>query len=142
VKWPNDVLLNGKKLAGILVESRQQAVVIGAGINLSDGGQGAKPPQAVSLAGLGAVVDGDQMLERFCRRLDTAYRIWEMEGFGAIRAELRAMMDALGRMVRLSAGREQVEGQAMDIDEQGRLLVRLDSGIIRAFAAGEVTVLR
>ncbi|MBI4434905.1 hypothetical protein HY635_03790 [Candidatus Uhrbacteria bacterium] len=76
-----------------------------------------------------------------CRKFDGWYDIWTAKGFAPIRESLRPWLN-LGGLVRLTAGDSEVEGQTTDVDEEGRLVVRLESGVVRAFEAGEVALLR
>ena len=141
IRWPNDVLLNGKKVAGILTEAKNGAVIVGIGINVTTDPKDL-PDTATSLAASGAACDPYHLTAALCRKFDGWYDIWTAQGFAPIRESLRPWMSHVGGLVRLTTGASYVEGQAMDVDEQGRLLVRLDSGVIRAFEAGEVTLLR
>ncbi len=96
---------------------------------------------AISLAEQGASCTSEQVVPAICRHLDRWYDMWTADGFTPIRHALRPWL-TLGHLVRLTAGPSQTEGQAAGLDESGRLLVRLDAGTIRAFEAGEVTLLR
>lgn len=124
LKWPNDLLLDGRKLAGILAEAHRDRVVIGIGINLT-----AAPPGAARLG----PVDRDALLAAIGERLQH----W----LGAAPADLldawRARADTLGRRVRVDLGGEVLEGVAEDITAGGALVV---AG--REVAAGDVVHLR
>lgn len=140
IRWPNDVFVSDRKVAGILVEARA-AVVVGIGINVAtDPGQ--LPKQAGSLAALGASADPYRLTGAFCRQVASWYDVWAREGFGPIRNALRPWMGLFGRPVHITAGTHRFEGTAQDLDGQGRLVVRLDSGMQRAFEVGEVALLR
>lgn len=142
IRWPNDLLVNNKKLGGILVEAKHGAVVIGVGINVgTDASQ--LPSEAIALAQLAAgYVSREDLIAGFCQRFSHWYEEWRGEGFGPIRAALRPWMGLFGQVVHMTAGNQRVEGIATDIDEAGKLLVRLDSGAIRSFEMGEVGLLR
>lgn len=124
LKWPNDLLLDGRKLAGILVEIREGKALVGIGVNLTGSPDGA--------AALGAR-DRAQLAEAISARL----RHW----LGAPRAELlerwRELADTLGREVKLELAGSVVIGRAEAIAEDGSLIV---DGT--AYAAGDVTHLR
>ena len=185
IRWPNDVLLHGKKLAGILTEARSSSstqhtahstrtyAVIGMGINVITDSRDL-PEGTTALAHWTQKVPGTflhqvpgtfrrkvpgtfyrrnrtervQRVDRFAlaaalfRRLEQAYQQWNADGFAAIRPLLLPWIGLFGQLVHITTTRERFEGQAMDIDETGRLLVRLDSGMVRAFDAGDVTLLR
>ena len=141
IRWPNDVLIDSKKVAGLLVEAREGAVILGVGINVTaDLTQ--LPDTAMSLAALGVSADPCEVAAAVCRHIDRWYDVWTAKGFAPIRDALRPCLSHIGGIVRLTTGTEQIEGQAVDLDEHGRLVVRLDSGMLRPFDAGEVTLLR
>jgi BirA family transcriptional regulator, biotin operon repressor / biotin---[acetyl-CoA-carboxylase] ligase len=130
VRWPNDVVVDGRKLAGVLAELRDGQVVVGVGVNanLTE----AELPrearvQATSLRILrGAPVDRAQLLADLVASIEAGYRRFERDGFtGLARDELR------GRWVDLAGGER---GECGGVDEQGRLLV---GG--RAHTSAEVT---
>lgn len=147
IRWPNDILLDGKKIAGILTEARDGAVVVGMGINVTTDPKDL-PETATSLE---KMVPGSErtrgawhlfsLVAAVCTKFDAWYDVWTAQGFPPIREALRSWLN-FGGIVRLTTGGSQVEGQALDVDEEGRLLVRLESGVMRAFEAGEVMLLR
>lgn len=142
IRWPNDLLINGKKVAGILVEAKDKAVVAGIGINVTTDVK-KLPPEATSLAACGAKkTSPDKLLAALRKHLGHWYAVWAEEGFAPIRQALRSRIGHFGEPVTITTGRQHLEGAAQDLDEQGRLVVRLDSGIQRSFEAGEVTLLR
>lgn len=140
VRWPNDILLGGRKVAGILVEAKHGAVVIGMGVNVTTPSH-ALPPTATSLSTQGATVDPDALTSALCQRFGTWYDAWLLDGFHPIREALRPLVGLFGQVVRISAGTSQFEGTATDLDEAGALVVRLDSGVTRAVQIGEVSLL-
>ncbi|MDP3722779.1 MAG: biotin--[acetyl-CoA-carboxylase] ligase [Candidatus Omnitrophota bacterium] len=158
IRWPNDLLLNGRKVAGILIEasvqriadSVQNYIVVGVGINVSTDPR-ELPEGSTSLReALGSSytlyakrypLDPVALTVALCRKFDGWYDSWTAKGFAPIREALRPWL-TLGALVRLTTNSSQVEGQASDVDEQGRLLVRLESGVMRSFEAGEVALLR
>ena len=145
IRWPNDVLLSGRKVAGILVEGRDTGVVVGIGINVATN-PALLPETAASLAELAPqALTPDapvRVTARLYHRFQTWYDRWINDGFAAIRAALQPRMGHFGELVQLTAGNRRLEGQAVDVDEAGRLVVRLDSGVLQAFEMGEVTLLR
>lgn len=155
IRWPNDLFIKDKKIAGILVEAstaqEQRALnaerstlyaVIGVGINLTtDPAQ--LPEGSSSLAASGAShCSREDVIAGLCRRFAAWYERWTQEGFEPVREALRPWIGLFGQPVRLTAGTRRYEGVASDLDESGRLVVRLDSGQPRAFDMGEVTQLR
>ncbi len=147
IRWPNDVLVDGRKLAGILTEAKVDAhgnryVVVGLGMNLTTRAEDL-PDVATSLTQL---LDEPpaiwQMAARFVTRFERAYCDWHADTFAAIRSELLPWISLFGQVVQITTPTDTFEAQATDLDEQGRLLVRLDSGIIRPVDVGDVTLLR
>jgi BirA family transcriptional regulator, biotin operon repressor / biotin---[acetyl-CoA-carboxylase] ligase len=144
IVWPNDILLDGAKVAGILCEmsADQEHVawaVIGMGINVRGApALGDARWTAGSLAAAGDARTRAEVLVDLLASLGDAYAAWIDDGGVAARAEF-ARRDALrGAGVTVSVGQEQIEGTCAGIDELGRLLVR--GGLAtRALGAGEVT---
>lgn len=144
LKWPNDVLVNGGKLCGILAERVMTpggaAAVIGIGVNTRLSRDELPVPTATSLALAGASVDDDAVVGAVLRAFDEWYRRWESGvDFAAV---LTSRCGTIGRQVRVELGEAgAVIGEATGIDADGRLLVRTASGR-QAFAAGDVVHLR
>lgn len=122
LKWPNDLLLGGRKVAGVLVERHGERCVVGVGVNLTWA-----PPGA---AMLGQATDRERLLERLWRELQKWFRAPEAE----VLAAWRERSDTLGRRVRVELPTETFEGLAEDVGADGSLIV---AG--RAVAAGDVT---
>lgn len=139
LKWPNDVLVDRRKIAGILLESRATpapVVVVGLGINLTQRvfpAVIADRATSVALAG-GRPVDADTLLDAVVRALDVWRRRLEDEDFEPLRARWREVADTLGRRVTIDG----VEALAVDLDADGALLVQRD-GAVHRVVAGEVT---
>lgn len=142
VRWPNDVLVSGKKIAGVLTEAKNGVVVIGIGINVSTD-PAHLPNTASSLAAAGGKhLEPFHLTARLYRRFFRWYDVWARDGFAPIREALRPQMALFGELVHIRAGPHRFEGTASDVDEAGRLVVRLDSGVTRQFEVGEVTLLQ
>jgi BirA family biotin operon repressor/biotin-[acetyl-CoA-carboxylase] ligase len=142
-KWPNDVLLDGRKLAGILLESETTAgegaafVVIGVGVNLAAAPADAEFP-ATSLAAAGiAGVTPALLLEAFAHHFETWHRCWLTERFAPVRRAWLARASGLGEAVRVRLERATLLGRFLDLDEEGALLLEAEEGR-RRIAAGEV----
>lgn len=142
IRWPNDILIDQKKLGGILVEAKAGAVIVGVGINVTTDAS-ALPQTAISLSTVvHQRLHPHQVTGAFWRRFAVWYDVWSRQGLAPIREALRPWMGLFGQVVHIAAGTQRLEGTAQDLDEQGRLVVRLDSGVQRAFEMGEVTLLR
>jgi BirA family biotin operon repressor/biotin-[acetyl-CoA-carboxylase] ligase len=134
VKWPNDLLAGGFKLAGILLEREGEAVVIGFGVNLARAPDGLGRP-ATSLAALaGAAPDPAAFLETLADAFARWLGRWRGEGLGAIRRQWLAIAHPPGTA--LAAGG--VEGLFDGLDEAGALRLRLADGTAHIVHAGDV----
>ena len=169
IRWPNDVFLSGQKVGGILTEakspSRPQSTAENGDVSIFQlGHQKIETSRIYAVVGIGVNVTTDlrnlpegatalgqhaqPAPDRFAlaatlfRHLEQAYQQWNDTGFTAIRPALLPWIGLFGQPVHITAGSRQFEGTASDVDEQGRLVVRLDSGLLRAFEVGEVTLLR
>jgi BirA family transcriptional regulator, biotin operon repressor / biotin---[acetyl-CoA-carboxylase] ligase len=141
LKWPNDVLVGGRKIAGILLESRSIAsaepiLVIGVGINL---GQREFPLElagrATSVAlETGHPVDRDTLLAALLEEFDTWRARLEGEGFGSVRERWKSLSDTIGRHVTVDG----ISGTATDLDGDGALLIDAGNGVRRVIA-GEIS---
>jgi BirA family biotin operon repressor/biotin-[acetyl-CoA-carboxylase] ligase len=141
VKWPNDVLANGGKMAGILLESGRDATGVwlaaGIGINLASHPDGTEFP-ATSLAALGlAPPPPDQALTLLAARFAHWYDCWMREGFDPLRAAWLARAGGLGAPIRARLPREEHRGVFAGIDADGALLLD-QQGRVRAITAAEV----
>ena len=142
LKWPNDVLMDDRKVAGVLAEmlseGDQRAVVIGAGVNL------ARPPQDARFPAA-AVFDpktapdpkafGDQLAKAFERWIDQlAHR-----GAAFVLDAWRASAWRLGQKLTIGSGEGAISGLFRDIDPLGRVILRLPNGEDRLFSAGDAS---
>lgn len=143
LKWPNDVLLGGAKLVGILLEmetlpGRGAVVTVGIGINVTGAPTGL-PYAATSLAQAGYAVDAHGLFRLLSAAWIEAERLWdEGRGFSRIREAWLASAAGLGGPVSVQSGGRTVTGAFETIDEGGRLVVRLPEGGRIAVSAGEV----
>jgi BirA family transcriptional regulator, biotin operon repressor / biotin---[acetyl-CoA-carboxylase] ligase len=142
IKWPNDVLVGGRKIAGVLVEaitagSRVEAVVIGVGINVHTREfPGGIADRATSVALVSQTpADRAAILADVLARLDADLHVVVGRGLGLLRGRLEAADGLRGKRVRSDGGDE---GTAAGIDDDGRLLVRRDDGVLARWSAGEV----
>jgi BirA family biotin operon repressor/biotin-[acetyl-CoA-carboxylase] ligase len=148
LKWPNDMLIDERKCAGILAESTAGAIVLGLGLNVTLREPELPRPDATSLALAGAVcTDRDPLLRALLRTLADAYQSWcaaggEPDGSGLADA-YRMHCDTLGREVRVQLpDGSWLTGRASDVDSVGRLVVTGPDGAITALAAGDVQHVR
>ena len=140
VKWPNDVWVQGRKLAGILIESRFERggggwAVIGVGLNLTIGTEEFPPELRDTATSLSLASGGDGPGPDKARSaLDAALGRWVDEPAASVLAAFRSRDALSGRAISWADG----SGTAAGIDDSGHLLVDLDDGTRRALGAGEV----
>ncbi|WP_235559887.1 biotin--[acetyl-CoA-carboxylase] ligase [Microbacterium sp. Leaf159] len=145
VKWPNDVLVGGRKICGILAEATRDAVIVGTGVNTAMTASDLPVPTATSFAVLGAEVDADRLLSVYLRDLDTLVAALAAAGDAVSSGLHAAAVDrcaTIGLEVRVSLPGDRVlVGTAAALDADGRLLVRHD-GVETAVSAGDVVHVR
>ncbi|MCB9989185.1 MAG: biotin--[acetyl-CoA-carboxylase] ligase [Rhodospirillales bacterium] len=140
LKWPNDILVDGKKAAGILLESdiqgdRVEGLTVGVGVNIM------APPEGA--AGLQALSGGGQVpihpfRDKLLAHLGREYECWQGEGFAPVREAWLAQAHGLGQAVKVRLAAEEFSGVFKDLDADGTLLVELADGNVRAVRAGDV----
>ena len=148
-KWPNDVLIDGRKACGVLAEVLPDGsgVVLGAGLNHTAAREDLPVPTATSLAAEGGPTDPDLLIAAYLTRLLALVHAFEDAGGDAdasgLRARVRSVSDTIGRRVRVSRPAGDAVGTAVDIDQDGRIVV--DRGPILgtvACSTGDVEHLR
>lgn len=147
LKWPNDVLVDGRKVAGVLLEmaaetDRVEWVVAGVGLNVR---RPAGAESAEKIAYVADYVPDARVAEVVAAVLDgvaSAYRDWCDGGFGVLCEEYESASSLAGRgiTVRDLSGAIVAAGRVDGVDDEGRLLLRAPDGSVRAVASGEVTL--
>jgi BirA family biotin operon repressor/biotin-[acetyl-CoA-carboxylase] ligase len=141
LRWPNDVLIGERKVAGILLEAAAAAVVAGVGINVNVPLDALPPEVAAGATSLhlhaGRTLDLEPVLSTLVARLDVWYRRWAADP-DRIAAAWPARDALRGRPVRVAGGAAPVEGVADGIAPDGALRVRQADGRVRAAVAGDV----
>ena len=141
LKWPNDLLSKGAKLAGILLEREQDAVVVGIGLNLAHYPEAVDRP-ATSLAARGAgslapqavLVDLADCFKRWLQR-------WRGEGLGPVRARWLEKAHPIGTALSVRSGERVAEGLFDGLDSMGALRLRHPDGAVEVIPAGDVFLL-
>jgi len=147
IKWPNDILVDGKKLAGILTEAacdteRVQYVILGIGLNVNYRAE-AMPEtlrrRATSMADMaGEKLSRETVLVRLIHDLDRCYGELEESGFAALRPRWEEHFGLRGRRVRVELGSQTIIGRAQGIDSKGALILETDDEQRRSIIAGDV----
>lgn len=138
VKWPNDMLVDGRKAAGILIEAEGNAVVIGLGVNCVS-----HPPEtafpATDLASVGAAIDADDVFAALSAAMVARLAQWSAGAdFAAIRADWLARAAGLGAPIRVRMPDREMTGLFSGLDAQGRLLLGHADGTTDIVTAGDV----
>jgi BirA family biotin operon repressor/biotin-[acetyl-CoA-carboxylase] ligase len=144
LKWPNDVLIGGRKVCGILAQVEGGAVIMGTGLNVSLTEEELPVPEATSLLVAGATeLDRTVIAAEFLAHLAAVYRSWNERGPASVIERWRRNSATLGAHVAVSFpnGRK-VSGRAVGIDDAGRLQIDAGGGAVETVAAGDIVHLR
>ena len=144
VKWPNDVVIGGRKAAGVLVEVSEKAIIVGIGINVNVDEEDFPPAfkqfATSLLRELGKDVSRISLMKEFLHRFERYYRELGSGGFIRVMDELKGISTVLSRQVVISFNGKRFAGEAIDIDTDGALVIRLDSGVQRRVLTGDVKI--
>jgi BirA family biotin operon repressor/biotin-[acetyl-CoA-carboxylase] ligase len=143
IKWPNDILIHYKKLGGILTELNAEMdatsfVIIGIGLNIDNDKKtliyGATSLKEQSKENINRI----DILQDILRRIEDNYLFFQKKGSQAVIDKWRSYSITLGKRVKIICQKKHLEGEAIDIDIDGGLLVRRDSGLTEKIMAGDV----
>lgn len=144
-KWPNDVLLNARKAAGILIESRIDPtgaldwLVLGVGVNVASyPEEAAFPATSLRFEGAGPEAGEVPLLEAFGRHFLSWVNRWLEDGFAPVRQAWLNHAHGLGEEIEVRLPKETLRGLFRDLDESGALILDLPGGGTRTIAAGDV----
>jgi BirA family biotin operon repressor/biotin-[acetyl-CoA-carboxylase] ligase len=149
IKWPNDILLHGKKVAGTLTEmscekDRINYIILGIGINVNSLNYDLPEPVRDIATSLriesGRSVSRIALVQRYLIDLETAYYSYLANGFENIRQEWKCLSSTIGARVEIVDGLERLTGEVLDIDTDGFLLLKTDAGKIQRIVAGDVSL--
>jgi len=133
-KWPNDLLLDGAKLGGILIEIVDGAAVVGIGVNLRSAPDDTRIPATV----LPGDADADNVLGALCHGFEHWVDRWRDEGFAPLRAAWLAHADGIGGPIEARLPTRVLTGTFRGLDETGALLLEKDDGSSVTVSAGDV----
>ncbi len=151
IKWPNDILIGGRKVSGTLVEATSvgeilRYVVLGIGINVNLEEKDLPPELSGTATSLlvacGHPVSRKDLAVRFFQALEACYTEFRQAGFSRLSGEYAGMSDLWGRQVRVSLSEGSVEGVAEGLEDDGALRVRTPAGDTERILAGDVQLLR
>lgn len=132
LKWPNDVMVSGAKVSGILLENREATVILGIGINVRTMPEGVNYPAAR----LGPEIEPELVRASVLRRLNRWLGEWEQAGFAAVRQAWLERAHPVGTQLTIT-GPEVLEGRFAGLDPSGALLLETAAGL-RRIVAGDV----
>ena len=149
IKWPNDILINGKKVTGILTElqadpDRVKAIILGIGINVNQN-ETDFPDEiktiATSLAiELGTQVNRAKLIARTLEFLEQYTELYVTHGFGPIKLLWEGYSNTVGKRIRATMLNETLEGTAIGISDEGMLKIKLDDGTIRGIYSADIEI--
>ncbi len=144
LKWPNDILLNSKKTAGILLESKSNSqnmldwLIVGTGVNIAAFPSMTDGLQATSITDVGGAVKTEDLLRGYCQQLHELYENWRLQGFEFVRQKWLQRAQGIGQAVTVKLTNETFNGIFQDLDTSGALVLTLPDGSTRLVTAGEV----
>ena len=143
IKWPNDIWIGGRKIAGILAESKGESVVLGMGIDVNDD-EGSFPVDLADIAvslkmTAGRTFDRGELLAGLLRNLERHYEIWERDGFAPMSFEMERRMLWMGMPVEIDAGGERISGTISGITADGYLRLESEEGE-KVYSSGDVSL--
>lgn len=144
LKWPNDVLVDGAKICGVLLESgggtseRAGWLAIGIGINLATHPEGTPYPATHVGAWRDPAPEAGAALEILAARFDFWLKRWRAAGFAPVREHWLARARGLGEDLTARLGSRTLAGKFLDLDGQGALVLQTDTGEVHTISAGEV----
>jgi len=152
IKWPNDILINGRKVCGILTEMKAEQdsvdfVVLGIGVNvntkvecLPKGSSSLK--EELRKIGRDEQVSRIELAKRILEDLESNYNTLKMKGFDPIIDAWKGLSVMIGARVKVIMQNRTFEGQAHDIDMDGSLLVRREHGLLEKVSSGDIVIAR
>jgi BirA family biotin operon repressor/biotin-[acetyl-CoA-carboxylase] ligase len=150
VKWPNDILVGGKKIAGILTEMRLDGdridyVVIGLGLNVNTRAE-SMPPEIVGIATslcavMGRTFSRAELLRTYLEKLEGYYGLFGERHFETIRKRWLDLARIIGKQVKIAGVGHTYEGEVVDIDPTGFLILKSPDGAVERILAGDVSLI-
>jgi BirA family biotin operon repressor/biotin-[acetyl-CoA-carboxylase] ligase len=149
-KWPNDVLVKGRKVCGILTEmnttgEKVNYVIVGVGVNANFDVKKAFPEDLKTVATsleneLGRKVRLEELFRALLEKLENIYALFLKEGFGPVLGKWKTYAGFLGCQVEVASGTEKWVGLALDVENDGALIMRLEDGTVKRVFVGDVTL--
>lgn len=141
LKWPNDVLLDGAKVSGILLETLDQEmrhIAVGVGINLDSAPTDTPYPAIALRAATGQAVAPEAVLKNLAHQFLEWQKLWETKGFAVLRGPWLERAHGVGETITLRQPKSELKGIFADITEDGRLVLQTEQGKTVKVSAGDV----
>lgn len=144
IKWPNDILIDGKKVCGILCEIKAQPdmvdfLILGVGINVNTPIK-KLPAEATSLKNESSrSVSRIKLMRQILTEIEKDYLKMKKEGFNSLRAECKKLSTVLNKHIKVTEHHRIIEGNAVDIDEKGALIIQTKTGEKKRVFSGNVS---
>ncbi|WP_432359029.1 biotin--[acetyl-CoA-carboxylase] ligase [Sporosarcina sp. UB5] len=149
IKWPNDILLNGRKMTGILTElqsepDRVKAIILGIGMNVNQDEEDF--PEELKEIATSLKIEGGQQIDRakliaeILGFIELYTKMYEKHGFGPIKLLWEGYSNTAGKRIRAVMLNETIEGTAIGISEDGLLELRLDDGTVRGIYSADIVI--
>lgn len=147
IKWPNDVLINKQKISGILTELNGEAdkvnfIIVGIGVNVNTKKELLPEGGTSIFAEKGSQVSRVDFTKKLLKNLDKYYAIFKNGKMDRIIKEHKELSAILDKRVQVNYHNQSISGHALDVDKEGALILRLDSGFNERVLAGDVILLR
>ncbi|MCE3230152.1 MAG: biotin--[acetyl-CoA-carboxylase] ligase [Alphaproteobacteria bacterium] len=143
-KWPNDLLIQKEKIAGILIETESQggllmeACVVGIGLNVNSAPDNLAYPVTALRCHTKVNLNQDVVFSALLAQIRHYYQVWQQEGFVPIREAWKQRACRLGQSMAIRAGNKDMRGQFIDISPEGALLLKEDDGRVHTFMSAEI----
>lgn len=131
LKWPNDVLLDGKKLAGILLETTDDKIIVGIGVNLVSS---PSKNMLYPTTNLGGKLSPIALVKRLMIQYDAVLAVLEKKGFNKIKQRWLDLAQNLGETISVHLPNQEIEGVFKGIDDQGALILKTKNGVLKVMA--------
>lgn len=149
-KWPNDIIVKGRKICGILGETATKgkqinAIVLGIGVNANFNAERVLPEairaRATSLeTELNRRIQLEELFSRLLEKLEATYALYTRRGFGSILKQWKSYASFLGQEVEVTDRNEKISGLAYDVDKDGALILKLENGTFKHIFAGDLSL--
>jgi BirA family biotin operon repressor/biotin-[acetyl-CoA-carboxylase] ligase len=142
IKWPNDILINSKKVAGVLTEIVQDTIIVGIGLNVNvrTFPDNLDKTATSLLLETGRKFNKEKILNSIIKEIEKKFTVKQKSNTQTLLDDWRRYSDTLGRYVTIQMPQCTVEGKALSINEDGALLVKTADGSVQTIIAGDCTV--